>query len=312
MTSHARFLWLVALAVLVAVLLIGLRFFLDRSRDIAAARESLAVVAADIVHDLDEKIRGTEQLLYSLARASDLEVPDRAACSRFLSDVREANPQYTGILTINPDGALYCDSLQTGRELDLTDRAYFKAASAAATGIALEPTFGRLTGTSVLQIAHPVRADAGDLRFVLLASFNLQTFAAGLQRDQQDADILFIDKAGTVLVWRASDGQAMRPGSSIAETELFQLIAAQDTTAAGELTDAAGKQQIWAVAPPSLASQVGLRVAVGVPEARVVAAAQWRLIQDALILAAISLLLVAGVWLLGRRAARQDGSEGMR
>lgn len=210
-TSRGRIMALIVLAVLVAALLIGLRFFLDRSRDIETAKAGLSLLAADIGHDLDEKIRGTEQLLYSLARARDLEAPDRAACSRFLSDVREANPQYTGILTINPDGALFCDSLQTGRELDLTDRAYFKAASAAATGIALEPTFGRLTGTSVLQIAHPVRDNAGNLRFVLLGSFNLQTFAAALMQDQQDADIMLMDRVGTVLVWRSGVGQAARP-----------------------------------------------------------------------------------------------------
>ena len=36
--------------------------------------------------------------------------------------------QFTGILTINPDGSLFCNSLRTNRTLDLRDRAYFKQA----------------------------------------------------------------------------------------------------------------------------------------------------------------------------------------
>ena len=63
--------------------------------------------------------------------------------------------QFTGILTINPDGSLFCDSLRTNRTLDLRDRAYFKQALVAHGVVTLEPVFGRLTGISVLQIAYP-------------------------------------------------------------------------------------------------------------------------------------------------------------
>ena len=61
-------------------------------------------------------------------------------------------------MTINPDGSLFCDSLRTNRTLDLRDRAYFKQALVTHGAVTLEPVFGRLTGTSVLQIAYPVRA----------------------------------------------------------------------------------------------------------------------------------------------------------
>ncbi len=69
--------------------------------------------------------------------------------------MREACPQFTGILTMLPDGRLFCDSLRSGRVLDLRDRAYFKAALASKGAVALQPTFGRLTGQAVLQVAYP-------------------------------------------------------------------------------------------------------------------------------------------------------------
>ena len=52
---------------------------------------------------------------------------DKAACSAFLSAVREEYPQFTGILTINPDGSLFCNSLRTNRTLDLQGSRLFQA-----------------------------------------------------------------------------------------------------------------------------------------------------------------------------------------
>jgi len=156
MSLRARLLILVIAAMLVPTILVGLRFVQNRASDIDAALASLSAIANDILGDLDEKIQGTAQLHYGLARARDLDTRDKAACSAFLSGVREEYTRYTGILTINPDGSLFCDSLRTNRTLDLRDRAYFRQALTAHGAVTLEPVFGRLTGISVLQIAYPV------------------------------------------------------------------------------------------------------------------------------------------------------------
>ena len=174
MSLRTRLLILVIAAMLVPAILVGLRFVQNRTSEIDAALSNLSATANDILGDLDEKIQGTAQLHYGLARARDLDTRDKAACSAFLSAVREEYPQFTGILTINPDGSLFCDSLRTDRTLDLRDRTYFKQALVAHGVVTLEPVFGRLTGTSVLQIAYPVRPESGELKFILLASFNLQ------------------------------------------------------------------------------------------------------------------------------------------
>ena len=128
MSLRTRLLILVIAAMLVPAILVGLRFVQNRTSDINAALSNLSATANDISGDLDEKIQGTAQLHYGLARARDLDTSDKAACSAFLSAVREEYTQFTGILTINPDGSLFCDSLRTNRTLDLRDRAYFKQA----------------------------------------------------------------------------------------------------------------------------------------------------------------------------------------
>jgi signal transduction histidine kinase/CheY-like chemotaxis protein len=279
MSLRTRLLILVIAAMLVPASLVGLRFVQNRTSEINAALANLAVSADDIASDLDEKIQGTAQLHYGLARARDLDTRDKAACSAFLSDVREEYPQFTGILTIDPAGNLFCDSLRTNRTLDLADRAY------------------------------PVRSDAGALKFVLLASFNLNKFAEYHKRLLAEKEILLVDSQGTVLVAPKGGGWSEPVGASIAGADLFRFAAAPDREPFREVTDREGRTQVWAVAGSPSIRKAGLYVMVGRSKDGLVAAANRRLYEDMAILAVASLLLLAGVWILatvsvGRQVGR--------
>ncbi|TFV30509.1 response regulator [Bradyrhizobium frederickii] len=309
MSLRTRLLILVIAAMLVPAILVGLRFMQNRTSEIDAALANLAASADDIAADLGEKIQGTAQLHYGLARARDLDTRDKTACSAFLADVREEYPQFTGILTIDPDGRLSCDSLRTNRALDLNDRGYFKEVRTLQGKVAVEPVFGRLTGLSVLQIAYPVRSEAGALKFVLLASFNLNKFAEFHdKRLLAEKNILFVDAKGTVLV--APKGGWSEPvGGSIAGSDLFRFAVAPDGEPFREVTDRGGHTQIWGVARSPSIRKTGLYILVGRSKNGLVAAANRRLYEDTAILAVALLLLLAGLWILttvsiGRQVGR--------
>ncbi|MCK1267765.1 signal transduction histidine kinase/CheY-like chemotaxis protein [Bradyrhizobium sp. GM2.2] len=309
MSLRTRLLILVIAAMLVPASLVGLRFVQNRSSEVNAALANLSASADDIASDLGGKIQGTAQLHYGLARARDLDTRDKAACSAFLSDVREEYPQFTGILTIDPDGSLFCDSLRTNRTLDLRDRAYFKQALVS-RNVVVEPVFGRLTGISVLQIAYPVRSEAGALKLVLLASFNLRKFAEyHHKRLLAEKDILLIDGKGTVLVAPLGAGWTAPVGASIAGSDLLGFATAPDQKAFQEVTDRDGRTQVWAVAHSPSIRDAGLYILVGRSKDGLVAAANRRLYEDMAILAVALLLLLAGVWILatvsvGRQVGR--------
>jgi signal transduction histidine kinase/CheY-like chemotaxis protein len=308
MSLRTRLLILVIAAMLVPAILVGLRFVQNRTGDINAALAHLSATADDISNDLDEKIQGTAQLHYGLARARDLDTRDKAACSAFLSAVREEYPQFTGILTINPDGSLFCDSLRTDRTLDLRDRTYFKQALVAHGTVTLEPVFGRLTGISVLQIGYPVRAESGELKFILLASFNLKKFAEYHEkRSVNGNEILLADRKGMVLV--APQGKGLpEPGGSIANSELFRFATSPNREPFREVTNRDGRTQVWAVARSPSVRDAGLYILVGRSKDGLVAAANRRLYEDIAMLAVASLLLLAGVWLLATMSVgRQVG-----
>ena len=161
MSLRTRLLILVIAAMLVPAILVGLRFIQNRTQRNRRRAGQPVGNGQRYSGDLDEKIQGTAQLHYGLARARDLDTNDKAACSDFLSAVREEYTQFTGILTINPDGSLFCDLLRTNRP-SISGIATISSRPWLRTGVVtLQPVFGRLTGISVLQIAYPVRSESG-------------------------------------------------------------------------------------------------------------------------------------------------------
>lgn len=319
MSLRARLLMLVLLATVLPALLLGWRFSRDSDAEIAEAVQALARTANRVAADLEHRVQGTAQLHYGLAHSRLLDTADRPACSAHLANVREAYPQYTGILTVLPDGKLHCDSLQSGRALDLNDRSYVKRVLAGEQGLLLEPVFGRLTGNSVLQIVYPARTEDGLLRFMLVASLNLRKFAQEAPRHGVGSapELLLLDDRGTVMAWSGASEVRAQPGSSIADSALFRLArqhagGAPGTTPAGtpgvtgEAEGPDGQPQVWAVAASPTMQSAGLRLMLGVPRQALTAAAQQRLRRGLVDLAGAALLLFAGVWALAEWGIRRQ------
>ena len=109
-------------------------------------------------------------------------------------------------------------ALLTGRTLDLRDRGYFKQALVTTKGVTLEPVFGKLTGIAVLQIAYPARSESGALKFVLLASLNLDNLVKQFMSENPQArfEIVLTDNKGKALVGQPSERWKHRIGQSIA------------------------------------------------------------------------------------------------
>ena len=306
MSIRTRLLLIALLATAFPVLLVMARFVQERDTAMANDTVSLAALAHSRAVALNEKIQGTAQLLYGLARARDLATEDRAACSAFLAEVREAYPQFTGILTIRPDGQLFCDSLRSGRELDLRDRSYFKAALNSRSAVVLEPAFGRLTGQAVLQVAYPARAANGELLFVLLASLRLQPL---VQLDPglgvPGARLMLVDHQGMLLVATPDEHASTKPGSAT-EPALLNFAKGQASAATTVLAAANGRPTSWALAEPTLTRSASLHLLASAAQDELTAGANRRFAQDMILLGLASLLLFGAVWLLAELAVRRQ------
>jgi hypothetical protein len=307
---RTRLMLIVLLATLLPAGLIGLRFVQDRAENIAVAMHNLEGVADSVAVRITSNIQGTTQLHYGLARAKELDTSDRAACSSFLSSVRQAYPQYTGILTIEPDGQLFCDSLNTGRTLDLHDRDYFKRALVA-TDVTLEPVFGKLTGKAVLQIAYPARTESGAVKFVLLASLNLENLVQEYMSElpQTAYEVALTDSNGTVLVGTPPERWKDYIGKSISDTEIFQSSNAHPGGGIDEVSGFDGSQQMWAFAEIPEVAEVGLHVMVGMPRNDLLVGPNNRFLQNLTILFVFFIVLFAGVWSLADFGVRKPAEN---
>jgi len=301
---RTRILLLALFAMVTPMVVLTIFLARDRQEDVAEARRQLAITAQRIARDLGDVVRATGQLHYGLSRAQDLDVGDRTACSNFLAGVLEEFPQYTGILTIRPDGSLFCDSLLTGRTLALADRNYFRSALAS-KDLAVEPVFGRLTGIAVLQIAHAARDDHGAARFVLLASLNLERYMQARYGGVGFAStvLALMDQGGTVLTWHP--GGAALSGTSLGGTPLHLLAQGREKSLSyGEIA-VGGEYRVWEAARLTGFPQAGLSVLIGVPADSLTAAADRRMLRALAILAAVSLVLFAGLWALAEWGIRR-------
>jgi signal transduction histidine kinase len=302
LSLRARLLAMVVMATLVPAALMAMGSFQNRTNEIARAAIQMSRAVSDISNDLDGKILGTTQLLFGLARARNLDSREPGQCARFLSAVRTEYTRYTDLFTIETDGSLSCDSLQSGKNLNLVDRSYFKRAIAATDVVTLEPVFGRLTGIAVLQIAYPVRSETGNLRFILTASLDLQAFAEYHKKRLPKAmAIVIVDESGNVLVHSSGGSWYMPAKPTIADTNLVEFAITHRNAAAGEVVGADGRTQVWSVASLPAPRTSGLLFLVGESKDDLVAIANQNLARDLTILAAVSLLLFAGIWTLAER-----------
>ncbi|MDB5377655.1 MAG: multi-sensor hybrid histidine kinase [Rubritepida sp.] len=304
MSIRTRLLLLVLCATLIPVFLIGFRFVIDRNEAIRLATAGLAVEANAAATALNERIRGAAQLQYGLARARDLDTTDRAACSAFLAAVLLEYPQYTGLVTLQPNGRVHCDSLRSGRSLDLSDRRYFQRVVDGTSQLAVEPAVGRLTGAAVLQIAVPAPLRDGRPPFVLLASLDLKRFLQN--RLAPGTDLLLMTGDGTVLSWLPLEANSDRQGARITGEPVFAFALTHPNGGAGRVTDLDGTDRIWATASVNVTEGPGLHLLIGRPTHDLTNPADRRLTQEMAALAAMAVMLVLGVWLLAEIAIRRQ------
>lgn len=306
MSIRAQLLLLILFATLIPALVSVFHFVERRDAEVAEAAHRLSAEAGRVALELRDMIRGTAQLHYGLSRARDFDKPDKAACSTFLHEVLKAHPQYTGILTIEPDGSLFCDSLRTGRKLNLTDRRYFQAVMKPDMPLAVEPAFGRLTGIAVMQVAYAVRRETGEPRFVLLASLNLEEFMQSRAKTLPFAGtvIALMDSKGMILSWNP-DGGKLR-GTTIADTPLARFALNSRGEEVQENILIGGVPRIWAVSTLPEFPDAGVRVLVGVARADLLAAANRNLAEALTALAAVLLLVFAGAWTLSELGIRRQ------
>jgi diguanylate cyclase (GGDEF)-like protein len=306
MSLRTRILLLVLLATIAPALVMVLHFLGDRDRGIDEAKQDLGELAKYTTANLDDKVKGTVQLLHGLSRAPDIDTRDTGACSEFLAGVLARYPQYTGLLTITADGELHCDSRGTGRKLSQDQRGYFTRVLEKREP-AFEAMIAELSGAAVLQVAYPMRDPSGAIRYVMLASLNLSGYAEDViaASSSKGVSLLLWDRNGTLLMRKPDAAGAAFVGMDGSASELFRFASSGAPGSVAMLPDVDDVPKVWAVGVMPEAHGGGARLVLGLSLEKLMADANRDLYGALAMLAVVSLLAFASAWYVAETGIRR-------
>jgi signal transduction histidine kinase len=285
---------MLAPAALVAVPAIALLLYMsfDRrqqaERAVTQSAERLAGLKA--VHQ-ERLVEATRQLLLAVSHSRDVREGDREACSRYLQQLlQQVRTTYANLGVVDRDGVSICNGA-TQIAADLSDRNYIRRAVETRRFVVGEYMIGGQTNTPSLPFASPLLDERGDVRLVIYASLDLESFNDGLNDGDwpADATLIVTDRNHTIVAMHPdgrkwvglslkNDPVTRRIGSALAGT--FDFVE-------GDQTQAYAFERIKPV-------ETGLTVRVFQSKSNARAAATWEIYQSLLGFSLAAFLVLVG------------------
>lgn len=249
-TLQVRLLILVFVAFLPAM---GIFWYANRqlrNLQLEAKQHELAGRAEVAAAEYRSLIQQTQAFLASLAEFSQIRSVRFPTCTDHLARVTQHTPHLTTVSVVGMDGYLACGSLTPETPLYLGDRAYFVRATSRQTFAVGEFARGRITGRSVVGMAHPILED-GRVTAVLATSLDLNILCnrPGERALPSDHTFTVLDRKGRVMVRLPRNGGFTLADSvgAVAE-EGFPGLPEGSRAVIVEGTDLDGMERLFAVA----------------------------------------------------------------
>jgi PAS domain S-box-containing protein len=267
-----------------------------------AVRDALRV-ARHVAGVAGEMLEGGRRLSAALAEALLQTGVRPRVCAASVTRLLGQFPDYANFGAATADGRVVCSARPMAAPVSIADRDYFRRAVAERRAALSDVIEGRVVGRRVVALGVPAVDTAGVLQAVVFVSFDL----AALPRLAAEAAlppgsrVLLVDRAGTLLARHPEDARV--PGQPAAWAPFVQAARA-GPEATLEAPGLDGERCLWGVREIA-GSEGRLHVAVGIPEAEVVAARR-RILARSLgrIGLAAALALVAALW-AGQRFVRR-------
>ena len=197
-----RLLLLVLLAVLPALLLVGLSAVRSRNTLARQAEEDALRVARLSAAGHEAAIEGAQQFLTALARAPEVRSGNASRCEELVRDLLAQFPNYLNFgLADLPDGEVTCSAVPAQSTITVKDRAYFQRAVQTGGFAIGDFLIGRVTGQPSLTFGMPVLDDRGRPHAIAFAALSLRVFddVAAKAALPEDSSLVVVDGKGIVL-----------------------------------------------------------------------------------------------------------------
>ena len=313
MNLRTRVLLLVLLALLPPVLLLLYTLFDHRLDRINEAKRDLSAHARGTAHDLEYRLRSAALFAQALASDPALETPDRAACSATLASIARRFPDFGILATIRPNGDLHCNSVPEWARLRLNvaDRGYFRRALTSPEA-QFDALLSRVTGEPVVFVAYAARDRAGQVRFVLTVTINLDRFittAAGFSPYADTIATLWDRRDATLLARHPEAREQKLSGRKYPQSDLFRFVHDAGDGGTTEIAGVDDVERVYALAELPRLHELGLRLTLGVARAELIAEADWQLRYALLFSGVLLVLAVVSVWLFAERSIRRPAAR---
>jgi PAS domain S-box-containing protein len=172
----------------------------QRKTSIADQALNLARLAAA---QQNQFIEGARYLLGAAAKLPEVQNRDASSCHARMAEFLQLFPTVAGIGAVAPDGTQFCAGREdvAGRQVDIKDRPYFQAAlhekRLAISGFVIN----RVSGKPSLDFAYPALDDAGEVRAVVVLTFDLARLSNSLLTTAlpSGATMSLVDRSGVLL-----------------------------------------------------------------------------------------------------------------
>lgn len=264
----------------------------DRSRKEAEIKEHVMSLAHLAAGNLERYIDNTKPLLLVTSLTEVVQKGDPPSVNAFLRDIHQRYPEYANFGVADLQGNIFASALPMKIPVNTADLYWFQQTLKSRAFTVGEYQIGRITGIEVIVFAHPVFDRAGQMKFVLFASMDLNWLNRIWKNIQllPDSTLTATDRNGTILFRYPLPNGFI--GKNLAQVPIIKAMLAQEKG----LTETDGLDETNRIYAFTVADSPDSKIhlAVGAAKAAVLAPIQHSLILN---LTMILLVILFGLFL---------------
>ena len=259
-------LWVVVSLAIVPLLLFSVADFQKQRRHAAEEMEGgLHAMLRAARAEEAASVRQVRQLFRIMEASEDLRDLDPDACSRLSIRLLSTHEDFSNIGAVTPDGDVFCSAIASKDQINIADRAWFRATLDSKEMSPGEFIVGRISGLPGVSFGYPLRDGSGRLRASLFIASRMSWFDRLVSNIQlaEGWEVTLLTANGRIVA-RYPDPEKLRQPRLDADTFPSLKSDAAAGEAVGETTSIDGVRRMIGMAP--LASTQGaLRIAISAP-----------------------------------------------
>lgn len=292
----------VALPLCALIALASLESYRQYERAISDAyRDASSIRVASAAHT-EQFLAQSRLILAELARHQGVKALDPAGCDPELAALKERQPAYANVLTLNASGKLVCSAnpIDPGAPNRPDPKYYFDEVARTRAFTVGKPTKGFLSGRWVSTLAYPILDETGEFAGVVAVSVDLINYAPVLPQAKLPPNtVIGIVNGEGIIIARSVDAVGRVGVKSGAEGVKIMLTDKEGTLRS---RDYQGNKRLYSFAPIAHSDWI---IFVSLDEAAVISPAVRLALERIAYIMAILLLIVMSTIALARRFARQ-------